>query len=460
MEQKHPFDWQRYPKVEQWLYSLLRAYQEKNPALLALETELSEKTSSRLFDWIDHLVLEASPSLEKELAESYYSLEITTPTYRVYTHFGAKFPRLLVREAGKVPSLGVAVVVESIADFLQVRGLHREIEGSPKSPFRRATIRTENGVALFAVERRGTRILEPLYMTGSYLEDYLTSLELWESRSRNEEEVSMQAALRLADETVRRLGSGVAAWIVLETERKLWQARNFAGAVQKARQDMLGMGWANHDHHTFRSSRRHFVNLVRLFETLGFTCRECFHAGKEAGWGAQVMESTETGLVLFLDVDLTPEELETDIAHHPLIDREKLGTVGLWCELHGDSILEAGMHHLEAQFDFDLMSSALKKRGIEMMTPFSDFPYLRQAFTAGERWAVNPERIDKLVRSGRITRDEADTFFKEGALGSHLENLQRKEGYKGFNKDNVSLIIRATDPRKHSAEEIKSSGID
>ena len=40
-------------------------------------------------------------------------------------------------------------------------------------------------------------------------------------------------------------------------------------------------------------------------------------------------------------------------------------------------------------------------------------------------------------------------FLREGAIGSHLENLQRREGYKGFNQQAVSAIIAATDPRLH-----------
>ena len=33
--------------------------------------------------------------------------------------------------------------------------------------------------------------------------------------------------------------------------------------IQKRRQDLLGLGWANHDHHTFRSSRAHFADFPR-----------------------------------------------------------------------------------------------------------------------------------------------------------------------------------------------------
>ena len=43
-------------------------------------------------------------------------------------------------------------------------------------------------------------------------------------------------------------------------------------------------------------------------------------------------------------------------------------------------------------------------------------------------------------------------FCGEGAIGSHLENLQRKGGFKAFNQHAVSIIIAETDPRKQSAQ--------
>lgn len=221
-----------------------------------------------------------------------------------------------------------------------------------------------------------------------------------------------------------------------------------AGQLQKNRQDRLGMGWANHDHHTFRSSRKRFSELVKLFEMLGFHCRERYYAGKDAGWGAQVMENSISNLVLFLDVDLGPDEIEIDFAHYPLPEIESYGTIGLWTALHGDSILKAGMHHLEAQFLFEELTSDLHHVGVGMMDPFSSFPYLKQAFTAGEIWHVDPKKIEDLYAKKKITLEMHNKFLKFGAIGSHLENLQRREGYKGFNQKNVNLIIKKTDPRK------------
>lgn len=82
-----------------------------------------------------------------------------------------------------------------------------------------------------------------------------------------------------------------------------------------------------------------------------------------------------------------------------------------------------------------------------MMRPFSEFAYLRQAFTRGERWLVAEERLERLVAAGQITPDQRERFAAEGVVGSHLENIQRGEGFKGFNQQMVSDIIRRTDPR-------------
>ena len=207
------------------------------------------------------------------------------------------------------------------------------------------------------------------------------------------------------------------------------------------------MGWSNHDHHTFRSSRTHFVELMRVLEKLGFERRERYYAGAQAGWGAQILEQRVEGLVAFCDVDLEPGETEIDFSRHRLSPPGRLGTIGLWVGLHGESFLDAGMHHLECRFDHDLLREQLADENIATMKPFSDFPFLKQAFTEGEQWPVRRERAERLLRAGLIDDVQFNQFLNEGAIGSHLENLQRKGGFKGFNQKSVSAIIHATDPR-------------
>ena len=154
--------------------------------------------------------------------------------------------------------------------------------------------------------------------------------------------------------------------------------------------------------------------MIGMFTRLGFTLRERFHAGEHAGWGAQIVEHPVTGIVIFADLDLAPEEATADFAHVSLPDLPSPGTVGLWVALHGESILEAGMHHLEAQFDFDALRDGLKRdAGIETMPPFSNFPFLRQAFTAGERWPVAKHRADRrLGRVGSRPNSTSDSCVK------------------------------------------------
>jgi hypothetical protein len=63
-------------------------------------------------------------------------------------------------------------------------------------------------------------------------------------------------------------------------------------------------------------------------------------------------------------------------------------------------------------------------------------------------WPVDPQRIDAVLSTGLISADDAERFRTAGALGSHLEILQRDEGYKGFNQTGIDEIILKTDPRR------------
>ena len=208
----------------------------------------------------------------------------------------------------------------------------------------------------------------------------------------------------------------------------------------------MGLGWANHDHHTFRSGRPAFPALIKILQTFGFKKRERYYAGAEAGWGAQIMEQPESKLVIFADVDLSPGEVSVDFSSEALPELDKPGTVGLWCALHGESMLEAGLHHLEAKFDFEHLRGALIPSGVNFMKPFSDFPHLRQAFSEGEWWPVEPERLQALLSSNRLSQEAYDRIKEKGAVGSHMENLQRRNGFKGFNQKGVSHIIREVNP--------------
>lgn len=464
------FEWERWPATESFLDVLIARAREGNAFLRDLAERMHRETGTPLSVWVDHLVVSGSTSLPQTLARLGFQRQtITHPEGgSVFAHPGGVFPRLVVAAssseacdesgAGRVHDL--AIKAESVADFSRAHDLGLEIRGYPVGPYRMASIPGQD-TNLLIVERRAYLGFEPFpgelaregRMKPHAARDALAARDLWLGRKRrfDDDEEGFTATEKTLDRVIELAGSrDLACHLVFEVERAYWQSRNRAAQVQKARQDRLGLGWANHDHHTFRGSRRFFPRLIAMFTTLGFQLREHFHAGAHAGWGAQVLEQPTAGIVIFADLDLSPEEVDQDFAHQALPDLPKLGTVGLWAALHGESILEAGMHHLEAQFDFDALRDGLKaEAGIETMAPFSDFPFLRQAFTSGERWPVSRHRADRALALGWIDAAQHAKFLKEGAIGSHLENLERREGYKGFNQQAVSAIIAATDPRLH-----------
>jgi hypothetical protein len=456
------FDWKRWPETEALIDDLIGSALDGNALAATLAQRMETETSTRFKDWVDHLVIAGSPGIEHRLHALGYVREagwyaVGVP---VFAHPGAIFPRLAVAQESGPAVREVAIKVESVADFSRAHDLGLEPQGYPLGPYRVGRI-AGAATSLAVVERRGYTGFEPFpgelaregRMKPHAARDALAARDLWLGRKRrfDDDAEGFDHTEALLARVIDLAGStDLACHVVFEAEREFWQSRNRAARVQKARQDRLGLGWANHDHHTFRCSRRFFPRVIAMFEALGFVLRERFHAGEHAGWGAQILEHPTTGIVIFADLDLAPEESTHDFAHTPLPDLPRPNTVGLWVGLHGESILESGMHHLEAQFDFDALRNDLKHEAdIEVMKPFSDFPFLRQAFTAGERWPVAKHRADRLLALGWIDADQHEKFLREGAIGSHLENLQRREGYKGFNQQAVSAIIAATDPRLH-----------
>jgi hypothetical protein len=449
------FDWPLAYEGEKFIRARLDGFLANNSFARRLAARMHDETGTDFFEWVDHLVL--SPDDETALVKAGFVPDRAATVKErsgevVLEHPYATLPRVLLRRGKANPSV-VAIKPEFVADFVAANHLTAEIEGEPRSRYRRAVVSVERGSQLEAVERRAYRGFAPAKLKSGELAAVIKATELFNTRPRYPENDAdgFAAASKILGKCIKLVGRDVACQLFFEAERAYWERRNRAARFQKFRQDALGLGWGNHDHHTFRCSRAHFTDLVKFLTKLGFQKRERYYAGSEAGWGAQISEQPVTGIVVFADVDLMPEETSVDFSVQKLPPAPKLGTVGLWTGLHGDSFLQAGMHHLEARFDFGSLRDQLQSNGLNLMKPFSDFEFLRQAFTEGERWPVNPIRAERLASAGLITPEQRDKFITEGAIGSHLENLQRHGGFKGFNQKSVSAVISATDPRKQSA---------
>ncbi len=498
--------WSPQPEPARFVQAFLDDCLQRCSFAANLARRMLEESGTRLFDWLDHLGVAADDDVVRELSRVGYvksaqeagaTAAMVVPPGQVgaagvcsdrhghavdevvqellatndagaaahgnsgpsqaesssgvWEHPLGLFPRVRCHAVTLMTGRQLAIKVESVVDFLAAHELTQiQIEGAPSASLRRARIECENGVELWVVERHGSLAFESAACEDVRLREIACHTEAFRLRQRefDHDADGFDHATQLVDAAITDLGRDRACELFFAAEREYWLRRNRAGRVQKARQDTLGLGWANHDHHTYRSSRAGFAPLIAFLERLGFICRERFYAGRDAGWGAQVIEHPVTGIIIFADVDMSPEELSQDFSHEPLPPRDQLGTVGLWCGLHGEAFLQAGLHHLECQFDFSATRDQLQLAGIDTMPPFTDYPYLRQAFTRGEHWPVQPSRIERLRAASLITDEQAQQFLTNGALGSHLEILQRNDGYKGFNQKGISEIIAATDPRR------------
>jgi hypothetical protein len=440
------FRWSTHPEPSRFVRRVVADVLAARPETARFAESLMRETGTRFVDWIDHIRLNDGDPRVLQLEKCGYRLESAPGAYAVHTFNDGILPVVLVWDQGTQ----ISIKSESVADFLCANQLQREISGNPLEPLRMCTLYPEQDCQVTVLERRGAKTFDVPNPQPEKCILQLRHLERFRCRPRNfnRDADGFAAANVLIDNAIQDLGHDLTCYLWFAAEREFWLRRNRAGRAQKARQDRLGLGWANHDHHTYRSSRKNFTLLIATWEKLGMQCRERFYAGRDAGWGAQVMEQPSAGIITFNDVDLTPDELRGDFSHDGLEETDRLGTVGLWCGLHGDSFLQSGLHHLAARFDFESLSKQLaEEAGIKMMKPFSDFPYLRQAFSEGERWQVKPERLHCLLKDGRITQKQASQFHAAGAIGSHLENLERNDAFKGFNQAGVSEIIHATDPR-------------
>lgn len=413
-----------------------------------LARRLHAETGTRLWDFVDHVTLPAEGDLVERLASLGFKPD-NHGDWTVWQHAGGLLPEIHV--AGHT-ARRLSIKVESVADFLAAGGYddRTPIEGPPCSPIRKVRLWADGRDEFWAVERHGSRRHDPQPITAGQIEAAIWHHECFRRRRRafDNPEYGFAHAADLIRTAEADLGADWTCDLFFAAEREYWQRRNRAARVQKARQDLLGVGWANHDHHTYRASREHFAQLIATLELLGFVCRERFYGGRDAGWGAQVLEQPNCGIVIFADVDMSPEEVSGDFAHDGLTAADELGTVGLWCKLHGEAFLEAGLHHLECRFDFDAARKQLDEQGVRTMSPFTDLPYLKQAFTDGQFWPVEPARLEKALAQGFINKKQADEFRRSGAIGSHLEILQRDDAYKGFNQSGINEIIAETDPRR------------
>ena len=434
-------DWTTQPKAEQLLKQTLEDAYASCPDAKLFTDRLLEDVAIRMRDIVDHIKF-GEPTKTVDLMISGW----TSDDEIVFRNTTGFFPAFVLGKRNEVHFR-----VENIEDFARANHLQLKIEGKPGSPLRKALAFKGTDADFWVIERHGTDYFEIDEIPDTQIRLARVHLQSFRSRRREFDQVQQgfDHTDRLVDKAVEDIGAHWACSLFLQAEREYWMQRNRAGRLQKERQDKLGIGWANQDHHTFDSSRQHFHRTVRILEKLGFECRELFYAGAGAGWGSQILEQPVLNAVIFADIDLAPEELDIDFAHNDNLEPlYPMRRAGLWCAMHGESMLEAGLNHLECMYDSARLNEQFAAANIEMMAPFSDFPHLYQALTVGEWWPVDPAKIDQLEKEGHIDPEAAEDFRLHGAIGSHFENLERNDGFKGFNQPGIDDVLKIIDPRQ------------
>ncbi len=444
----YDFNWSIFAEAKTFLSGLVDDFMGEHNRAAEMASSIEWGSAARFLDWIDHMVIPQDAVDEYDLQYLGFAEDTEAETMygaRCFRHMGSVLFPILLR-SGALTEL--AIKVQELDDFKDSHVRTAEIMGDPFAKYRWLDVTREHNHLLTAVERRG---YEGFTLEDAYdIDAYKTTLDAFRTRNRefHTDGEGLSAAHDLVAAQMDDLATDRVADIWFRAEWEYYASHNKAAKIIKERQDHLGLGWANHDHQAYRCSREHFTKVVSILELLGLRRRETYSAGDQAGWGAQVMENPVGPFVVFCDVDMAPDEREFDFATEGLEPLPEMGSIGLWVGLHGESMLQAGLHHMAIRVNFERAIQDLDTRDISCMPPFSDFDFLRQCFTVAERWAVEQERAVELLEGKFIGQEDFEAFGSVGATGSHLELVERNDGFKGFNQDSVSTIITNTDPRK------------
>ncbi len=290
-DQPNQFAWKTQPAAARWVTRTIASLTARNPVFETLADKLREVTGTRLVDWVDHFALsdEDSLGLIGELADIGY-MHQGQADKNIWRHPAGLFPPVIVnggRTRLAIRCESVDSCILALAPMLGFDGVDsNRVIGPRGGMFRHIAIDERVEAALWLVERHGYDGFGMMATSSDSIGAAAGYREAFRQRQRSFPEFAagFRNASELFAKASEEIGTDWACDLFFAAEREYWQKRNRAGAVQYERQNRLGLGWANHDHHTYRSSRAAFPQLIATLEQMGFHCRERFYAGREAGW--------------------------------------------------------------------------------------------------------------------------------------------------------------------------------
>jgi hypothetical protein len=397
-------------RTEGWVRALLGQALESAPSAGRFADRLLTLCGIRLHDILDHIALPHDP-------------EMGARGWRIDEDSVWRAPHGLLPPIVESSRFAIALRVECVEKFLAATGIEARIEGEAHGPYRSARVFEGRGVSFVVVERRGFSEFSPPPVGSRKIRRARIHQQVFRTRRRQFQNAARGLAhiYRLAEAAAADLGPSWAGALFLRAEREYWLTRCASALRQHQRQVEAGVGWCAVEHHAYACSREHFNDTIQVLCTLGHRRGEIVRAGNGAQWGVQVLDASATAIAPYtmVSLDLAPGEGPEGIGRGMLSPLTWHGPPGLWSALHGESILDAGLHCVSAVCDegarSGLATSSLERGALPTEASVAE----------NEPRPVDPRRVELLERDGYISREQAEFYRLCGAAGAHFQPTSR-----------------------------------
>ena len=337
------FVWTPQPEAARFVDEIIAAFYAACPPAARLAERMLDETGTRLADWIDHLGLADTPANVRGLQELGFE-QIDADSHCVWHHPGALFPTIhFDRQADS----GLGIKVESVADFLAAQGLRRHaIEGDRWLPCGR------RGCSLRRRPSSGRRAARRNRARGRSHRSLKCAQGARTGRSISPPPPALRLAKRRDSSTPSNLIAAAVDGLGRESGlRSVFcrRARVLAapqsgrpGAESAAGRARARLGQPRPPHLSLQPRAFHPVD--RRFGATGLSMprtilrRARCRLGRA---GARAAGLRRRDLCRRRPDARRSQRATLPISRSP--PREQLGTVGLWCRLHGEAFL-AGRH--------------------------------------------------------------------------------------------------------------------
>jgi hypothetical protein len=162
-----------------------------------------------------------------------------------------------------------------------------------------------------------------------------------------------------------------------------------------------------------------------LLESLGYSLAEALRW--PGGVGAHVFVNASQAMhPILVEVDIEPFERLVSPPWQPLSPPTWRRRVGLWCALHGESLLEGGVCRLAAHYAIDALRLRLQRATVGPLGLVQVESGLAQFCAAGSRRPVNPSKVDLLEKEGFLSEEGAERIRLGGLVAAHLQCIERE----------------------------------